>query len=270
MTKQSDKLAEVYAMLETRNQEFKPLDDAKVDANGIELWEVDQLRKMLGYGDGESLDPALDRAKIAISKSKLKLADNVISGEQLGYPGQTFVTKYAAILVVFNADVEKPEVATAQAYFALILDKQALEDEKRIRTRFEVNDENRRLAGAARNSGVEDFAKFHGAGISALYGGLSVDRIKVKKGLTKSQQLLDFAGSEELAANLFRITQTRAALERQQRKSERVATDTHKSIGANIRRTIIEAGNTPPENLPPARDGINKVASKKRRELTKK
>jgi DNA-damage-inducible protein D len=270
MTKQSDKLAEVYAMLETRNQEFHSLDDAKrVDSNGVELWELEQLRQLLGYGEGESLDPALNRAKITLSKAKINLADNVISGESLGCPGQTFITKYAAILIVFNADVEKEEVATAQAYFALILDKQALEDEKRIRTRFEVNDENRRLAGAAKSSGVVDFAKFHGAGISALYGGLSVDRIKVKKGLTKSQQLLDFAGSDELAANLFRITQTRAALERQQQASESLATGTHKSIGANIRRTIIEAGNTPPEDLPPAKESINKVATRKRKELKK-
>jgi hypothetical protein len=108
LTKTVDRLAEVYAMLETRNQEFQPLDDAKkVDANGVEIWELDQLRQLLGYGEGESLDPALNRAKIAISKSRMKLADNVISGERLGYPGQTFITKYAAILIVFNADVER-------------------------------------------------------------------------------------------------------------------------------------------------------------------
>ena len=269
MTKQSDKLAEVYAMLETRDQEFQFLAEAKVDANGVELWELDNLRYLLGYGEGESLDHALNRAKIAIAKSGIKLADNVIDGARLGHPGKTYITKYAAILVVINADIEKDRVAIAQAYFALIIDAQAFEDEKRIRFRFEVNDENRRLAGAAQESGVVDFGKFHGVGISALYGGLSVDRIKARKGLKKSQQFLDFAGSEELAANLFRITQTRAALERQERKSERIATDTHKSIGANIRRTIIEAGNTPPENLPAAKENISKVASKKRKQLTK-
>jgi DNA-damage-inducible protein D len=267
MPKQSDALAEVYAMLETRDQEFAPLDEAKLEIDGVELWEVDYLRRLLGYGDGESLKPAIDRAKISISKAGIKLADHVISGDRIGRPGEMYITKYAAVLVTFNADVEKDQVAIAQAYFALIVDKQTLEDEKRIRTRFEVNDENKRLAGAAKASGVRDFAKFNGAGISALYGGLSVARIKAQKGIKQSQQYLDFAGSEELAANLFRITQTRAALGRQQQKSERVATDTHRSIGANIRRTIIEAGNTPPERLPAAKESIDKVASKKRKQL---
>jgi DNA-damage-inducible protein D len=114
-----------------------------------------------------------------------------------------------------SADAQKEEVAVAQTYFALIIDSQALEDDKRIRARYEVNDENRRLQGAARSSGVEDFRAFNGSGVSALYGGLSVSIIQARKGLKKGQHYLDFAGSEELAANLFRITQTRAALERQ-------------------------------------------------------
>jgi len=254
-------------MLETRDQEFQPLDEAKVELDGVELWEIDRLRHLLGYDESESLEPAMNRAKIAISKAKMKLSDHLVEGRTIGRPGETYITKYAAVLITFNADIEKDEVAIAQAYFALIVDKQALEDEKRIRSRFEVNDENKRLAGAARASGVTDYAKFNGAGVSALYGGLSVSRIKARKGLSKSSNYLDFAGSEELAANLFRITQTRAALERQQQRSERVATGTHRMIGANIRRTIIDAGNTPPEDLPAAKSNINTVATKKRKEL---
>lgn len=268
MTKQSDKLAEVYAMLETRDQEFQPLNAAKVELDGIELWEIDELRRLLGYDESESLAPAVNRAKIAIAKAGMKLNDHVVDGNAIGRPGETYITKYAAVLITFNADVDKDEVAVAQAYFALIVDKQALEDEKRIRTRFEVNDENKRLAGAAKAAGVTNFGKFQGAGISALYGGLSVKTIKARKGLKQSHQWLDFAGSEELAANLFRITQTRASLERQQQRSERAATDTHRAIGANIRRTILDAGNTPPEDLPAAKSNINTVATKKRKELS--
>lgn len=267
MVKQSDKLAEVYAMLESRDEEFAAIKDARYDADGTDVWDVVELQSLLGYGPDESLAPALNRAKIAMSKSGLKISEHVIDGDQLGQPGRTFVTKVAAVLVVFNADVEKPEVSTAQAYFALIVDGQVLEDEKRIRARFEVNEENRRLQGAARASGVGDFAAFNGAGISALYGGLSVPRIQARKGLTKSQHYLDFAGSEELAANLFRITQTRASLERQGIHVERQAVETHRRIGAGVRRAIVDAGNTPPENLPPAKESINKVASRKRREL---
>lgn len=196
------------------------------------------------------------------------IAAHIFDGAELEHPGKTFITKAAAVLISMNADVEKPGVATAQAYFALVIDGQALEDEKRIRSRFEVNDENRRLQGAARASGVTDFALFNWAGISGLYGGISVKVIQACKGLKKSQHYLDYAGSEELAANLFRITQTRAALERQGIHSQRVAVDTHRRIGCAIRQTIAEAGNTMPEDLPPAKESINKVAGRKKRELS--
>lgn len=267
MVKQSDRLAEVYAMLESRDEEFAPIRNARYDADGTDLWDVGELERLLGYGSGESLAPALNRAKITLSKSGLSIGEHVIDGEQLGLPGHTFVTKVAAVLVVMNADAQKTEVAIAQTYFALVVDSQALEDEKRIRTRYEVNDENRRLQGAARASGVENFAAFNGAGVSALYGGLSVALIRARKGLRKNDHYLDFAGSEELAANLFRITQTRAALERQGTHSERAATETHRRIGLGIRRAIVDAGNTTPENLPRATESIDRVAAKKLKQL---
>jgi len=260
MVKQSDRLAEVYAMLESRDEEFASIRDARYDADGTDLWDVGELERLLGYGPGESLTPALNRAKITLSKSGLSIGEHIIDGVRLGMSGRTFVTKVAAVLVVMNADAQKTEVAIAQTYFALVV-------EKRIRTRFEVNDENRRLQGAARASGVENFAAFNGAGVSALYGGLSVAVIQARKGLAKSQHYLDFAGSEELAANLFRITQTRAALERQGIRSEGAATETHRRIGLNIRRAIVDAGNTTPENLPPAAESINRVATRKLKQL---
>lgn len=266
--KQSDKLAEVYAMLEARDEEFRPLVEARYSAEDVDLWDLDELARLLGYEAGESLEPAVDRAKITLSKSKIGIRPNIVDGEPLGFPGKVFVTKVAAVLISMNADVDKPEVATAQAYFALLVDGQALEDEKRLRTRFEVNDENRRLQGAAKKAGVRDHAKFNGVGVAALYGGLSVARIKARKGLKKSHNYLDYAGSEELAANLFRISQTRAALERQGVRSERAACDTHRTIGASIRQTILEAGNTPPEDLPSADVSINKLAGSKKRELS--
>lgn len=266
MVSQSDKLAEVYAMLETRDEEFRALKESSYGTDdGVDLWDLKELEQLLGYAPG-GLSPVVNRAKIAIAKSQLKIGECFIDGERLGLTG-TFVTRSGAVMIVMNADAQKPEVATAQTYFALLVDTEALEDEKRIRARYEVNDENRRLMGAARASGVNDFAKFNGAGISALYGGLSVAVIQARKGLTKNQHYLDFAGSEELAANLFRITQTRAALERQGIHTERAAVDTHRRIGFGVRQAILAAGNMPPESLPPADESINKVAAQKKREL---
>lgn len=267
MVKQSDRLAEVYAMLEARDQEFSSFKDSMYDAEGTAIWDLAELETLLGYGPGDPIAPAVSRAKIALAKSQMKIGEHFVDGEQLGQPGRTFVTRVGAIMIAMHADPNKEEVATAQTYFALLLDSQALEDEKRIRARFEVNDENRRLQGAARASGVFDFAKFNGAGVSALYGGLSVAIITARKGLKPNQSYLDFAGSEELAANLFRITQTRAALEREGDIGERAAVETHRKIGRGIRKTILDAGNTPPEALPAAAESINKVAARKKKEL---
>lgn len=264
----SDKLAEVVALLVERDEVFEPFESAKTP-NGTEepLWSMATLKELLGYAPDESLDRAINDAKIVAGNSKISVLKNFVDGSIVGHPGELFVTKYAAYLIVMRADVSKPNVAMAQTYFARQVDRQEMENEKRLKSRLDVATENHKLNGVAKVAGVSDFMKFHGVGVAALYGGNTVAQIQAMKGLKRSEQHLDFAGSEELAANLFRITQTAAALRRQTTPSEQQACDTHKKVGAGVRAAIVEAGNLPPERLPKADMNIGKVATKVKKRL---
>lgn len=197
----------------------------------------------------------------------MPVRDHFIDGNLFDAPGEVFVTKYAAMMILFNADSSKVAVAVAQSYFALLCDKQGLEDEKRIRSRLDVTTENTKLSGVAKETGVQDFQKFNGMGVSGLYGGLNVRQIVARKKLKPGSQHLDFAGSEELAANLFRITQTAAALRRAGRVGEATACRTHEQIGRGIRQAILSAGNRPPEDLPAAGMAIDQTATKVKKSL---
>jgi DNA-damage-inducible protein D len=266
----SDKLAEVVAMIEERNDEFRPLITAAVDRSGEEaLWPLSRLKEFLGYEPSESIDGAVNRAKIATSNSGMIIKEQFIPGDSFGDPGEIYLTKYAALLVTVNADPAKKRVALAQSYFVLQADKQILEDEKRLKTRLDVATENRNLMGVAKDRGVQDFARFNGVGIQGLYG-IPLRDVLVKKGLPGGAQLLDHACSEELAANLFRITQTAAALRRQPDKSEFQATETHRKVAKGVRQAIISAGNEPPERLPAAGIKIDRLATQTRKRLKPK
>jgi len=263
----SDKLAEVAAMIIERDEEFGPLREA-ARPNGEEpVWPLSGLKEYLGYGAGEKIDPAVNRAKISAQTAGLSIKEHFVAGELFDTPGEIFLTKYAALLVTMNADPSKKMVAVAQSYFALQADKQRLEDEKRLRTRFDITKENHQLQGVASDRGVQDFQKFNGIGLYALYGKRSQPQVKKMKGLPQSATLLDHAGSEELAANLFRITQTAAALRRQTVPNEAIATETHRRVGESVRNVIVRAGNTPPERLPVASTKIDKLATKLKKEL---
>jgi DNA-damage-inducible protein D len=264
----TDKLAEVAALLAERDEEFRPFELAKVAADTEEpYWALSDLKRLLGYGPTESIDKAVNKAKVSASNAGISIREHFRDGTLFDHPGEVFVSKYAAILIAMNADVRKTPVAVAQNYFALQVDRQRLEDEKRLRGRFDVATENHKLQGVASEAGVNDFKKFNGVGVSALYGGRSVIQIQAMKGLGAAQSYLDYAGSEELAANLFRITQTAAALRRQEAKSEALACGTHQKVARGVRQAIIDAGNTPPEQLPPAKTKIDKLATEVKRTL---
>ncbi|MDC0745349.1 hypothetical protein [Polyangium mundeleinium] len=263
----SDKLAEVVAMMVERDEEFQPLKEAAKPNGDEPVWPLSRLKECLGYTASEKIDPAVNRAKISAQTAGLSIKEHFVAGDIFDAPGEIFLTKYAALLVTINADPSKEKVAVAQSYFALQADKQRLEDEKRLRTRFDVTNENNKLQGVAADKGVQDFAKFNGVGLYALYGGRNQQKVKSMKGLPPSAQLLDHAGSEELAANLFRITQTAAALRRQTTRSEDIATETHRRVGESVRGVILRAGNTPPERLPVSPTKIDKLATKVKKEL---
>jgi DNA-damage-inducible protein D len=188
----------------------------------------------------------------------------------------TLLSRYACYLIIQNADPQKEIVAHGQTYFAIQTRRQELRDEqieesRRLLLRQEIRQHNVQLADAARNAGVAepiDYAIFQNHGYMGLYGGLKQEDIHHRKGLQKSQKILDHMGSTELAANLFRATQTEDKLRREDVKGKDAANRTHHAVGAKVRQTIRELGGTMPEDLPTV-ESIKEIEGKQRKQLGK-
>ncbi len=243
-------------------------------AEGKEFWSSRDLARVLDYSDYRNFEQVMAKAKQASFKSGQRIEDHFVditemvdigSGAQRAI-ASTFLSRYACYLIIQNADPNKEVVALGQTYFAVQtrrqeLSDQATEDERRLMLREEMKLHNVKLAGAAKDAGVIepiDYAIFQNHGYEGLYGGLDQRGIHSKKGLKKSQQILDHMGSTELAANLFRATQTEEKLRREGIKGKAAANKTHREVGAKVRQTIKELGGTMPENLP-AEESIKAV-----------
>lgn len=260
----------------------------KIDENGVEYWSSRDLARVLGYADYRNFLAVINKAKEACVNSSNVVLDHfgdvtemVTIGSGTVRPIETIkLTRYACYLTVQNADPNKVIVAQAQTYFAIqtrIAEVQQMdeynqlstEEEKRLFLREELLKHNSQLASAAKDAGViepRDYAIFQNYGYQGLYGGLGAKEIHARKGLKKSQKILDHMGSTELAANLFRATQTEEKLRRENVKGKIQANRTHFEVGRKVRQTIKELGGTMPEDLPVA-ESIKSIESKQKKML---
>jgi DNA-damage-inducible protein D len=251
---------------------------------GNEYWSSRDFAQILGYSDYRNFEQVIKKAKTACFNSGHRIEDHFVDITEMieiGKGGQrpvssVYMSRYACYLIVQNADPGKEIVALGQTYFAIQTRKQEIseqetEDKRRLLLREEIKTHNIRLAGAAKEAGVvkaTDYAIFQNHGYMGLYGGLTAQDIHKRKRLQKGQQILDHMGSTELAANLFRATQTEEKLRRENIKGREKANRTHRQVGAKVRQTIKELGGTMPESLPAAED-IKKLETKQKKALNK-
>ncbi len=262
-----------------------------VDEDGNEFWLARQLATVLEYSQYRHFLPVVERAREACKNSGQPVEDHmeeVLTMVDIGSGARRQVddlrlTRYACYLIVQNGDPGKPVIANGQTYFALQTRRQELaddvkfsqlsEDEKRLAIRNELATHNKHLAAAAKVAGVEtplDYAIFQDHGYKGLYGGLSAKDIHARKALKTSQKILDHMGSTELAANLFRATQTEEKLKRDEVSGKLQANRTHFEVGQTVRKTIRELGGTMPEALPTPDASIKQIETAAKKLAKKK
>ena len=255
---------------------------------GQEFWYARELQQALEYSKWRRFEETIERAKTACLQSENRIEDhfaNVGKMVSIGSGAQReiddiMLSRYACYLIVMNGDPRKQIIAVGQTYFAVKTRQQELvdnydqltEDQKRLAIRDEIKRHNKSLAEAAQMAGVEtslDYATFQNYGYMGLYGGLKAQDIKRRKGLKKSQDILDHMGSTELAANLFRATQTDEKLRRENVQGKDAANRTHYEVGAKVRQTIAELGGTMPEDLPTPEKSVKQLAREQEKQLKK-
>lgn len=261
------------------NYSEKTFEDIKhINKNGQEYWLARELQSVLDYSQWRNFAEAIERAKLACKNSGFEISDhfadasktiNMPKGAHKEVPDY-MLSRYACYLLVMNGDPRKEVIAVGQTYFAVKTRQQELidnydeltEDQKRLAIRNEMKRHNTALAAAAHDAGVVepiDYAKFQNYGYMGLYGGLKAQDIKQRKGLKKSQDILDHMGSTELAANLFRATQTEEKLHNDNVQGKYNANMTHYKVGQKVRQTIEELGGTMPEDLPTPEKSIAQI-----------
>ena len=249
-----------------------------IDEDGQEFWYARELQRVLEYAQWRYMKEAVERARLACENSGLNPDNHFAEVRKMVPIGSGaeravedyMLSRFACYLVVMNGDPRKEVIALGQAYFAVKTRQQELienyeelsEDQKRLAIRNEMKRHNIALADAAHDAGVieqKDYAIFQNKGYQGLYGGLGVKEIHARKGLKKSEKILDHMGSTELAANLFRATQTEEKLRRENIQGKAAANQAHYDVGRKVRQTIQELGGTMPEDLPTPEKSVKQI-----------
>lgn len=256
--------------MEAKNYSEEIFENLKhINEYGQEFWYARELQPALEYSQWRYLKDAIERAKSACGNSGQIISDHFAHVRKMVDIGSNAkrevddfaLSRYACYLIVMNGDPRKEIIALGQTYFAVKTRQQELiedyerlsEEQKRIAIRNEMKRHNSALAEAAHGAGVSkplDYAIFQNYGYMGLYNGLKAKDIKERKGLSNNQDILDYMGSTELAANLFRATQTEEKLRREHIQGKTEANKTHFEVGKKVRQTIAELGGTMPEDLP--------------------
>ena len=260
-----------------------------INEYGQEFWYARDLQIALEYTEWRNFSKVIDKAILACTNSENVASDHFVevnktiampktaTKEVLDYE----LSRYACYLIVQNGDPRKKVIALGQTYFAVKTRQQELienfesleEDQKRLAIRNEMKEHNKLLVAAAKDAGVEtslEYATFQNYGYMGLYGGLKAQDIKNRKNLKKNQNILDHMGYEELAANLFRATQTEAKLRRDNIQGKENANQTHYDVGKKVRQTIADLGGTMPEDLPTPEKSIRQLEREQQKNLSSK
>ena len=264
------------------NQTFESI--KHIDENGVEFWYARELMPILQYSNWQNFEKIINKAKMSCQNSDITVFEHFIDVNKLSKRANNAeveindhkLTRYACYLIAQNGDSRKKVIALAQTYFAVQTRKQEIskkeysllsEDEKRFYQRDLTRKGNYSLNQAAKKAGVKNFDKFHNSGYKGLYNGETADDIAKRKGLRYREDILDNMGSEELAANLFRITQTESKLKKDNIFTEKEANKTHYNIGKNIREVIAKNGGTMPEDLPTPKKSLKQLEKENKKTL---
>ena len=272
---------------ENEDYNNKTFEDIKhIDENGIEFWYARELMNCLNYSKWSNFKKVISKAMKSCENSDISVFDHfadVGKMVQIGSDAQREqkdykLTRYACYLIAQNGDSRKKVIALAQTYFAVQTRKQEItekeyssltEDEKRFYQRNLTKKGNYSLNQTAKNAGVKNFDRFHNSGYKGLYNGETADDIAKRKGLRYREDILDNMGSDELIANLFRISQTEQKLKKDNIQTEKEANETHYNIGKNIREVIAKNGGTMPEDLPTPKKSLKQLEKENKKSLKK-
>lgn len=265
-------------MANTLGMTIQSLEEKRLRSRkGGEYWMGRDIQIILGYVKWDKFENVILKAKMACQTSGIDPGNHFLqTGKMVSAGSGTrverkdyFLTRYACYLIAMSGDTTKPEIATAQTYFAVQARRQEIQDqltaeERRLQLRERVKQANRSLASTAKQAGVQRYPIFQDAGYRGLYE-MGLSDIKRRKGIPKNEDLLDRAGRAELAANEFRITQTEQKMIRDRVSNERSAVETHRDVGQEVRATIRKLKGIMPEDLP-SETSIKKIERKLVRE----